>query len=285
MKKFFLYFIIILCSLELILRIIGFGYSLINRPNLKIDKGTFKIFCLGESTTLGMAVSQNMNYPMQLQEILNKEIPKRKFQVFWGMDIGVNSSKILLNLPKYIKKYEPNLVIAMIGGNNWFNLDQSNILLFSRHKLVSRHTFLIITFLHKFRVFKLAKLLYYKAINYKAESGWLPYDESNIPQHHRELYDNILKYDLIEIVKICKKNGIKIVISGYPIDDCRLVHMEVARKYGIPFVDNWYSFEKLKNKGILSEYLIKDDWHPNEKGYTIIANNICSVLEKNNFLH
>ena len=200
------------------------------------------------------------------------------------MSIGFNSSKILLNLPGYIKKYEPDLIIAMIGINNWVDLDQSNILLFSRHKLVMRYTFQLLIFLHKFRVFKLARFLFYRAINYSAESGWEPYNESNIPDHHRDLYDKILKYDLTEIVKICRKNNVTIIISGYPIDDCRLVHMEVAENYGIPFVDNWRSFEELKNRNILSDYLLEDAWHPNEKGYAIIANNIYDALIKNHLL-
>lgn len=48
----------------------------------------------------------------------------------------------------------------------------------------------------------------------------------------------ILKYDLSEMIRICKTNGIEIIISGYPIGPHRELQSELPRKNGLAFVDN-----------------------------------------------
>ena len=57
--------------------------------------------------------------------------------------------------------------------------------------------------------------------------------------------------------------------------------MEVANKFKIPFVNNYYlDFKKLEESNQLSNYLISDNWHPNAKGYGIMADNIFGTIVK-----
>ncbi len=284
MRKYFLIFVIAIVALEITLRLAGYSYKIVNMPRRRIDKRTFRILCIGESTTAGDGTYPDGPYPLQLEVLLNANSQGVKFQAIYDYWLGVNSSKMLFNLPSYIKKYNPELIIAMIGANNWFNLDQSNILLYSENKIISKLTYKLLVFMHKFRLFKLIKFLYYTLTQYPLTGSWKPYDSANIPPHHKELYENILVYDLTEIVKICKSNNIKIVISGYPLNDYRKAHTKVAESQNIPFVDNWKSFKKLRDNGTLSEYLLEDNWHPNKKGYAIIANNIYTVLKNNRLI-
>ena len=79
LKKFFLSLILILFFTEIILRITGFGYKTIHELHRKPKSGSFVIFCLGESTTKGICVAEDKNYPSQLEKLLNKNMPENNF--------------------------------------------------------------------------------------------------------------------------------------------------------------------------------------------------------------
>ena len=100
--------------LEIVLRISGFTIlSLQEYSNLQSirQKGSFRIMCLGESTT------QNQ-YPLYLEEILNQHSLGIKFSV---IDKGITSIKttaILSHLEENLDKYQPDIVITMMGCND-----------------------------------------------------------------------------------------------------------------------------------------------------------------------
>jgi len=73
--------------------------------------GTFRILCLGESTTDGQ-------YPWQLEEILNAKNTGVKFQVIDKGRGGSNTDLILAQLNAYLDEYKPDLVVAMMGIND-----------------------------------------------------------------------------------------------------------------------------------------------------------------------
>lgn len=68
------------------------------------------IVCLGESTT---AVA----YPGPLQEELSRRIGSKRFFVIDEGQPGVNSDRLMQKIP-LIKSYKPDIVIAMMGGND-----------------------------------------------------------------------------------------------------------------------------------------------------------------------
>ncbi|MGD9015406.1 MAG: tetratricopeptide repeat protein [Candidatus Omnitrophota bacterium] len=82
------------------------------RNMLSIRKnGEYRIICIGESTTAGQ-------YPHFLEEALNQYGIGIKFSV---IDKGIgatDTSFILGQLENNIKKYQPDLVVAMIGTND-----------------------------------------------------------------------------------------------------------------------------------------------------------------------
>jgi len=298
---------------ELVLIFFGFGYEVryshYLKHDLKKDNGSeVKIFCLGESTTWGVgcysdSLSFNLrgnlknNYPNQLKRLLEKKFPQKSFSVFFDVTIGQNSSEILRKFPKYIEKYSPDLVIAMVGTNNLWNLKESNIFLLNKDPAVSLVAFRILSFLDHFKTWKLFKLLIFRLVIKDKWDSWdyyFPADVNKKEEYERKLnyfnkraasysgfFDQLLLHDLSEIVKIAKANNIKIIISGYPLGALREIHMEVANKFKIPFVNNYYlDFKKLEESNQLSNYLISDNWHPNAKGYGIMADNIFGTIVK-----
>lgn len=106
----FLFFIL----LEVGLRLGGFVLLSMqeykNRQTIK-QKGTYRIMCLGESTTVG-------EYPALLEEILNQRNIGIKFSVIDKGIGGVTTSDLSGRLDSNINNYHPDMVITMIGIND-----------------------------------------------------------------------------------------------------------------------------------------------------------------------
>jgi tetratricopeptide (TPR) repeat protein len=103
-----------LVLLESALRLGGFIHlSIQEHRNLKAikEKGEYRILCLGESTTMGQ-------WPPFLEKILNKQDIGIKFAVIDKGLAGTNTSRILSDLESNLDKYQPDMVITMMGAND-----------------------------------------------------------------------------------------------------------------------------------------------------------------------
>jgi len=134
--------------LEIGLRFAGFIYlSLQETKNIVSlsHKGAYRILCLGESTT---AEGGKDSYPPQLEQILNQRLLHRSFSVINKGVPAINTTGILSQLKYNLDKYQPDMVIVMMGIN-----DQEGR--FLRENARSRVKSLI----RALRIYKLAKLL------------------------------------------------------------------------------------------------------------------------------
>ena len=140
--------VLTLIFLEGSLRAGGFLFSLIQqRRNLSdIDSSEVRILCLGESTTaLGGADS----YPAQLEAILNAQSQsQRRFKVINAGMVSKNSQDILEALPRQLQRYQPQMIVVMMGIND----KQSN-------ELSSAFKRKIISFFNRLRTVQLFCLL------------------------------------------------------------------------------------------------------------------------------
>jgi tetratricopeptide (TPR) repeat protein len=107
--------VVTLVLLEFSLRLAGSMYLSIQRTN-PIDRSdrTYKILALGESTTAGFEAS----WPAQLESVLNQERPDLRFRVFNEGISGTNTAFILARLNANLDKYQPDMVITMMGIND-----------------------------------------------------------------------------------------------------------------------------------------------------------------------
>ncbi|MFH1622156.1 MAG: tetratricopeptide repeat protein, partial [Candidatus Omnitrophota bacterium] len=87
-----------------------------NRIAIK-QKGTYRIICLGESTT-AFSFGNKDDYPYQLEEILNQRNIGIKFTVINKGVPGVNITTIVDQLEDNLNQYKPDMVITMIGVND-----------------------------------------------------------------------------------------------------------------------------------------------------------------------
>ncbi len=102
---------------ELGLRLGGFIFLSLqeyrNRIAIK-QKGSYRIMCLGESTTAG----GDFSYPSQLEETLNQRDIGIEFTVINKGVPGVNTLHILASLENNLNQYQPDMVITMMGIND-----------------------------------------------------------------------------------------------------------------------------------------------------------------------
>ncbi|NLB34504.1 MAG: tetratricopeptide repeat protein, partial [Elusimicrobia bacterium] len=103
-----------LILLESGLRLGGFVYLSIqeskNQRTMQ-EKDTYRILCLGESTTAG-------EWPPFLDKILNQKNIGSSFSVMDKGLAGTNTTRILAELEENIDKYKPDLVVTMMGVND-----------------------------------------------------------------------------------------------------------------------------------------------------------------------
>lgn len=113
-----LFVFLVLAIAEGALRLGGWAYLVYqdqqNRGKIK-RSGDFRILCIGESTT---AVGGNDSYPNQLERALRSTHHGKNFVVINKGIPGVSSGMIVDTLESWIKQYDPDIVIAMLGVND-----------------------------------------------------------------------------------------------------------------------------------------------------------------------
>lgn len=164
LKKTFLIFIGILTSfiiIEFSLRIGGYFFKLqaekgeITKKLNRVIEDSLCILCVGDSLTFGAGAKNGYSYPEQLQKLINGG--NMKYTVYNLGLSGMNSSTLLLELPKWIELYRPRIVVLLIGANDIWNLQNSNYYLFQKGKRA--YIYRSEEFLFQFRTYKLLKLL------------------------------------------------------------------------------------------------------------------------------
>lgn len=122
------------------------------------QKSAYRIMCLGESTTVG---DEHM-WPSQLENILNQRNIVIKFSVINKSVGGTNTSYILKDLEDNLSQYKPDMVITMMGVND-FAVHMPYEDMVSPPK--------IIVFFRHFKIYKLARLIWLHIVTKAKEMG------------------------------------------------------------------------------------------------------------------
>jgi len=146
----FLGFLLTIILLESGLRLGGFVLTYIqehkNRIALK-QQDAFRVMCIGESTT---AIGGKDSYPSQLEKILNQNDIGLACTVFNKGIIATNTTILLSALEENLDRYNPDIVIAMMGVNDIVEPD-----LMCEEYQTKKQPF----FIQSFKVYKLFNML------------------------------------------------------------------------------------------------------------------------------
>jgi tetratricopeptide (TPR) repeat protein len=148
-----------LVILEIVLRLGGFIILSFQEHKNRLalqEKGTYRIMCLGGSTT---AEGGEYAYPVQLEEMLNEKNTGVKFKIINKGVQGADSTFILSQLQENLDKYNPDLVIVMMGENDWVDLLPYNDSWGLKVRL----------FFRDFRIYKTIRLLIARVVNKNLE--------------------------------------------------------------------------------------------------------------------
>ena len=85
------------------------------------SKNTFRIFCLGGSTTAGFPYEMNVPFPQQLKFILEDNFPEKKIEIINLGLSAINSFTVLDWIPQ-ILNHEPDLIIMYMGHNEYYGV-------------------------------------------------------------------------------------------------------------------------------------------------------------------
>jgi len=266
------------------------------------------VLCLGESTTGGLWVDRQHSYPAQLKTMLQGKYTSKEIDVIVPPHVGQNTSQVSNRIKHYIDLYQPHLIILMLGANNEWSLAESHIRQFIKFDTVDSLKVHLLIRLNALRVFKMARYVYLKYwLKEKSQHIleleqthyiWGGAESTRYPPRkwvygfagsNQEAFVNLWRYDVEKIVSSAKKENIPVIIMTYHIQPTYLSSEEfvsLAQKFNISLVRNDLVFSKFTKDATIQEYLVadKDSFHPNEKGYAIIAQNVFKAIIEDHLL-
>ncbi len=125
------------------------------------DPSAYRIICLGDSMTLN---GGRYSYPRQLEDTLNNLKLGIKFRVINKGKIGLNSSGLMRGLGEDLRAYRPQMVIVMLGINDWYvkyyeNIPDAKSFIFNNLKIFKLFRIFWTQMMDKKPVVKLAESL------------------------------------------------------------------------------------------------------------------------------
>lgn len=82
--------------------------------------GATRVLTLGDSNTYGLFLPPEQSFPAQFETLWNSEIESPRVEVINLGYPGTNSSVLLNNLPKLLDTFRPDVVLVMVGVNDFW---------------------------------------------------------------------------------------------------------------------------------------------------------------------
>jgi lysophospholipase L1-like esterase len=293
----------VLLLIEIALRIGGHLYlqSLYLRD---LTPGGIRIVCLGESSTEGLGVPRQESYPSQLQALLEARY-HRRFDVIVPPHVGQNTSQVADRVEEYVDEYHPKLIIIMVGVNNEWALRDSHIGRFLSGSDAQSWSVKAQLALDGVRLFRVARYLYLRIGSHAdhdarwmqgerlaslGHPGYVPYppprEVYDFALRNRDAFAQLWRSDVKHIIIAAQRGGTQPLLMTYhipgwlPVDEW----IDMAQDTHTPLVRNDLAFAPLAEDHTIDNYLLGDHWHPNRRGYAIIAKNAFDAITQHDLL-
>ena len=285
-------------------------------PDFQVEKrpGSFRIVCLGDSTTFGWSVADDETYPAQLSTALKKNHPGCDIEV---INLGVTGYTSFQGRQLFLslgQKLKPDLVIASFGMNDRYPALLSDAEHFSVGTWQPSRVDLL---LRRLQIYKLLKagVVYTQ----RRRQGLSLDPKTYIPKLKRKVSESDYRANLETINDQCGKTGCGLIIlnddfPSLPTDQSFDVLKQAAQKSGVAVPPGWQEWDMLKInqrlaadmaiplldlRGLFGEYtprvfskdreddLKKEPWrmlmvdpgHPNKWGHKITAERLAELIE------
>lgn len=290
--------LLLLIAIEIGLHLIGHFLIKTIELDAAVDanaKTDFLAACFGDSVTYGPVDTtlRPYSYPAQLERLLRREHPILGVRVLNEGICGANSADVIERLKSRLAAYTrvPDLLIVMAGTNDMWNLHAATPLKNGSASLPADKQWL--AKLETTRVGKLSAMLGLRGASLanrlletqgegELSRNWQTEDSRYVCVLHPELpaerpfLETWLKQDLAEIRRLGDAAGIPVLIGLYHLSQMNPLIREAATQAGLPVCDPpGHGDAYWKMTGLLSS----DGWHPNEKGYAVIARHFAACLE------
>jgi lysophospholipase L1-like esterase len=243
-------------------------------PAVKKEKppGTFRIFCMGDSSAFGFGVKINETYSYYLADLLKDAAPDKRVEVINAGVPGYTSEQGIYFLTDVVSKYEPDLVTFA-----YLNCD-SLMDTMSDEKRMKRDP----------KVVRGARKLFFMSDFYKA----LKKELAPVPGEGVQIMDvksieprtSVARFreNLMRLGRYCAERSIRFLFINPPADlhvphqegyrDCI---REAARRRGAPVVDAFVEWMRSPQPGLYLDFA-----HPTAKGHRRLADEIAGTIRK-----
>ena len=241
-----------------------FKYNAISRKYFDSNKteGSFKILCLGDSSTYGSGVAIPYSYPFQLSKLLNRRSPS--FEVTVISTGGTNTSQFANRYDNFLGTDNYDLVIFQAGINDVNRLAECNAPIYTNYGQLRRITdsrlFNLVRFFLGYKKAVSAGIDCLHAKNYGIGTRFF-LDEGSLKLFH---------YNLNKIANISKRHNVTLWLQDYHADGWmhpEKVLYEVYDELGLHVIHQKKIFDYAQGIRMTG----RDGWHPNCYGYFVIA--------------
>jgi lysophospholipase L1-like esterase len=255
--------------------------------------GNRRILCVGDSNTYGLFLERRDAYPQQLEALWNTSGRTREIDVLNAGFPGQNSSHVLRDLPRLLDIAAPELVLLLIGANDYWTrpvaVDTSAQPVVWDQRLRSHsRVFRLIHMLGKAgRADELVVTLNPRGDGTRTgtarfggevfELGWEKGGEIRLDAA------GDLERNLGALVEQARRRGIEITLltyasKGWFYGRASAAIRNAARETGASLIDVAPAFESICPTGDCREFFFPDG-HPTARGYRLVAETVAVHLD------
>ena len=264
---------LVLFLLELGLRYSNTLFIQERMPTFSHDSA-IRMLCVGDSYVYGLGAKPGFSYPTQLQSLLDRHFGRGVCTVDNFGRPGLNSSEALVRLNALFSQgYRADFALITIGANNAWNWRLATPFLPGDDALAKLRS--AFSGLRVYRLFAVALTEGPRAatkfcIANNVRDASREWNVRFMQTHAAWLY-HWLKFDLTALGRLCAQHGVQPILVGYH-DAAEFVTQadrQTAAENNWPNIDfRCFGRPDCENN---ADLLSSDRWHPNEKGYALIA--------------
>jgi lysophospholipase L1-like esterase len=250
-----------------------------------------RVVCLGDSNTYGLRLEPKQSYPAQLEALWAERVRSPTLEVYNLGYPGMNSSRLVGDLPELLDRLAPDVLLLMVGVNDFWTRELA--LGGSGEPSLWRR---VVRRSRVLRLYWLLRARFEAAPAFTRDPRPVPAEGPMRMQVGEGSFDvgyeraesgeqgssESLRANLMRLVELGRERGVDVVLMSYPARNglypgANRVIQRTAALAKAPFVDLAKGFRRRCPEERCPELLFADG-HPNAAGYRAIAEILVEQL-------